>query len=72
MLLGKKYTRIKRKMNAATIEVSFTRRDGTTIKLPRKLNMLAVLSMREKVNQKAAERETEKFVERLKEINHQQ
>lgn len=67
MLLGKKYTRIKRKMNAATIEVSVTRRDGTTIKLPRKLNMLAVLSMREKVNQKAAERETEKFVERLKE-----
>lgn len=67
MLLGKKYTRIKRELNAATIEVSFTRRDGTTIKLPRKLNMLAVLSMREKVNQKAAERETNKFVERLKE-----
>lgn len=66
MLLGKKYTRIKRKINAATIEVSVTQRDGTTIKLPRKLNMLAVLSMRERINQKAAERETDKFVERLK------
>lgn len=68
MLLGKKYTRIKRKMNAATIEVRFTRSDGTEIKLPRKLNMLAVLSLSQRVSNKAAvERETNKFVKRLKE-----
>lgn len=67
MLLGKKYTRIKRKMNAATIEVRFTRSDGTEIKLPRKLNMLAVLSLSQRVSKAAVERETDKFVKRLKE-----
>ena len=65
MLLGKKYTRIKRAFNAATFEVSFTRQDDSQIKLHRKLNMLAVLSMYGKVNQKAVERECVKLKKTL-------
>ena len=64
MLLGKKYTRIKRACNAATIKVSLTAQDGTTINLPRKLNMLAVLSVHGLVNKKAADREIDKFIKR--------
>jgi len=68
MLLGKKYTRIKRAYNATVFKVTFTRKeDGTAIELPRKLNMLAVLSLGERVNQKAVEREIRKFEKRLKE-----
>lgn len=67
MLLGKRYTRIKRKLNASVMKVTFERKDdGSTIELPRKLNMLAVLSMSEKVNNKAVEREIEKFKKQLK------
>ena len=67
MLLGNKYSRIKRKLNASVMKVTFERKDdGSTIELPRKLNMLAVLSLSEKVNDKAVEREIEKFKKRLK------
>lgn len=65
MLLGKKYTRIKRSFNAATFEVSFRKKDDSQIKLPRKLNMLAVVSMYSKVNQKAVNRECKKLIKSL-------
>ena len=61
MLLGKKYTRLKRSFNASYYEVTFAGKDGEEIKLPRKLNMLAVLSLYEKVNHKALVKECEKF-----------
>lgn len=66
MLLGKRYTRIKRKWNAATLKIEFTRSDGSTIKLPRKLNMIAVVSMFHKVKEKTAIKYTEKFNNSLK------
>ena len=66
MLLGKKYTRIKRALNAGQLYVSFRAEDGTEIRLPRKLNMLAVLSIHEKVSKKATEAETRKFKRKLK------
>lgn len=64
MILGKKYTRIKRAFNAATIEIGFAKSNGDKIKLPRKLNMLAVISLREKVSKKAVKEECEKFNKR--------
>jgi hypothetical protein len=67
MLLGKKYTRIKRKLNATEAQLYITTSSGITVRLPRKLNMLGILSLREKVNLKAVNRETDKFVKRLKE-----
>jgi hypothetical protein len=67
MLLGKKYTRIKRKLNAAEAQLSITTSSGIIVRLPRKLNMLGILSLREKVNLKAVNREIDKFVKRLKE-----
>lgn len=62
MLLGKKYTRLKRSFNASYFKVEFTdKQTGEKIILPRKLNMLAVVSMYAKVNRKAVTREAEKF-----------
>ena len=61
MLLGKKYTRIKRNFNASYFKVEFTKQTGEKIILPRKLNMLAVVSMYAKVNHKAVVKECEKF-----------
>ena len=66
MLLGKRYTRIKRKMNAKTLKVEFTRPDGSTIKLTRKLNMIAVVSLYYKVNKKTVQKVTYKFKSSLK------
>ena len=66
MLLGKRYTRIKRDWNAATIKVEFTKSDGSTIKTPRKLNMIAVVSMFHKVKIKTAIKYAEKFNNSLK------
>ena len=66
MLLGKRYTRIKRDWNAAIIKVEFTKSDGSTIKLPRKLNMIAVVSMFHKVKIKTAIKYAEKFNNSLK------
>lgn len=66
MLLGKRYTRIKRDWNAATLKVEFTKSDGSTIKLPRKLNMIAVVSMFHKVKRKTAIKYAEKFNNLLK------
>lgn len=69
MLLGKKYTRIKRNFNESYLKVGFTdKQTGEKIILPRKLNMLAVVSMYAKVNHKAVIREAEKF----KQIREQQ
>lgn len=61
MILGKKYTRIKRKINAATINYVLTKPDGTKIKFPRKLKMLTVLAFYGCSNKKAATREALKF-----------
>lgn len=61
MLLGKKYTRIKRKINAATINYVLTKSDGTEIKFPRKLKMLIVLALYGCVNSKAVTTESIKF-----------
>jgi len=66
MLLGKRYTRIKRKMNAKILKVEFSRSDGSTIKLSRKLNMIAVVSLYYKVNKKTAQKVAYKFKSSLK------
>ena len=69
MLLGKKYTRIKRSLNASSYEVTFAGKDGEEIKLPRKLNMLAVICIYSKVNKKAVVKECEKF-NKLRELQN--
>ena len=61
MLLGKKLTRIKRSFNASKFEIQFSKSNGEEIKLPRKLNMLAIVSMYGKVNKKAVVKEAKKF-----------
>lgn len=66
MLLGKKYTRLKRRLNAAELYVTFVTQDDKSIRLPRKLNMLAVLSIHEKVSPSAVSREIDKFKRKLK------
>ena len=53
-------------MNAKTLKVEFTRSDGSTIKMPRKLNMIAVVSMFHKVKIKTAIKYAEKFNNSLK------
>lgn len=53
-------------MNAKTLKVEFIRSDGSTIKLPRKLNMIAVVSMSHKVKMKTAIKYAEKFNNSLK------
>lgn len=57
MKLGKRFSRLKRICNAATINMTFTKKDGTELKPHRKLNMLLVLSFYMKVNQKAVKKE---------------
>lgn len=64
MKLGKRFYHIKRKWNAATIQFSFTKKDGTELKPHRKLNQLLYLSMFEKVSKKAVKKEMEKFHKR--------
>ena len=66
MLLGKRYTRIKRKLNAKTLYLEFTRTDGVPIKLSRKLNMIAIVSMSGKVKKRTGVKYAEKFIETLK------
>ena len=66
MLLGKKYTRLKRRLNAGELYVTFVTQDDKCIRLPRKLNMLAVLSIHEKVSPAAVKREIDKFERKLK------
>ena len=69
MLLGKRYARMKSDMNSSVLKVTFERKDdGTTIELPRKLNMFAVLCFRGKINKKAVDREIKKFEKRRKGI----
>lgn len=53
-------------MNAKTLKVEFTRPDGSTIKLTRKLNMIAVVSLYYKVNKKTVQKVTYKFKSSLK------
>ncbi len=68
MILGKRFSRIKRSVNAADINVSFTRKDGTEMpKFHRKLNMMMVLlfSRQCKVNKKAIKREFKKYEAKL-------
>jgi hypothetical protein len=68
MILGKRFSRIKRSVNAADINVSFTRKDGTEMpKFHRKLNMMLVLlfGRQSKVNKKALMRELEKYQSKL-------
>lgn len=68
MILGKRFSRIKSSVNAADINVSFTRKDGTEMpKFHRKLNMMMVLlfSRQCKVNKKAIKRELDKYQSRL-------
>ena len=65
MILGKKFSRLKRSLNAGSIDVTFTRReDGTVLKPHRKLNMLLVLSLSGKANRKATRIEVEKLFRR--------
>ena len=66
MLLGKKFTRIKRSLNAGEYYVQFVTDQGKRIRLPRKLNMLVILSFHEKVSHAAVLRETDKFQRKLK------
>ena len=68
MLLGKQYTRIRRRLNAR-IDVTFEDDEGKRIELPRKMRMLIAVSFRHsggKVNKKALERERRKWDERRK------
>lgn len=66
MILGKRFSRLKRRYNAGTISVTFTRKDGTVMKPHRKLNMLLVFSTIGQVNKKAALKEIEKFNNKYK------
>lgn len=61
MILGKRYSRLKRDVNAGSISVKLIGEDGREIKPHRKLNMLLVLSIQGKVNHKAVSREMKKF-----------
>ena len=64
MLLGRRYTRLKRNSGAAGIRVEFRDKQGVKLKnLPRKLNMLFVLHILKdgKVNKKALLREFDKY-----------
>lgn len=61
MKLGKMFSRLKRRYNAGSINVTFTGKDGKVLRPHRKLNMLMVLSMYMRVNQNAVRIEFEKF-----------
>ena len=66
MKLGKRFARLKRCYNAATISMTFTRKDGSIMKPHRKLNMLLVFSTIGPVNKKATLKEIEKFNNKYK------
>lgn len=61
MKLGKRFARLKRCYNAATISMTFTKDDGTVVKPHRKLNMLLVLSIYMRVNKNAVKKEFQKM-----------
>ena len=64
MILGRRYARLKRNINAEEIRVEFRDKQGLKLKnLPRKLNMLFVLHILKdgKVNKKALLREFDKY-----------
>lgn len=65
MKLGKKFTRLKRIINAGSIDVTLTsREDGSVLKPHRKLAMLMVLSLHMRVNKKAVNKELNKMLGR--------
>lgn len=61
MKLGKRFTRLKRRYNAGSITMSFSKNDGTVLKPHRKLNMLLVLSFYGKVSKNAMKNEFDKM-----------
>lgn len=62
MKLGKRFSRLKRRCNAGSISMTFTRKsDGAELKPHRKLNMMLVLSFNGKVNKKAIDEEFQKM-----------
>lgn len=63
MKLGKIYSRLKREANAAEINITFSRSDGTILPAPhRKLKMLMLLNLVGKVNKAAYKRELNKYI----------
>ena len=67
MILGKAYTKIKRRINAADISITFRRKDDTPMPKPRrKYNMLMVLcAYGYRVNMKALEKENSMYLARI-------
>lgn len=68
MILGKAYTKIKRRINAADISITFRRKDDTPMPKPRrKYNMLMVLAVDGgyRVNRKALKKEKSKYFARI-------
>lgn len=67
MLLGKQYTRIRRRLNAR-IDVTFEDDEGNRITMPRKLKMLICVGFKAGAyrNKKAIAKEEQKFYERRK------
>lgn len=64
MILGRRYARLKRNINAEEIRVEFRDKQGVKLmNMPRKLNMLFVLHVLKdgKVNKKALLREFDKY-----------
>ena len=61
MKLGKRFTRLKRRYNAGSITMSFTKHGGEVLKPHRKLNMLLVLSFYGKISNKAMKNEFDKM-----------
>ena len=64
MLLGRRFARLKREANAASIRIEFQDKQGVMLKnVPRKLNLLFVLHLLKcgKVNKKALLREVDKY-----------
>lgn len=64
MILGRRYARLKRNINAGEIRVEFRDKQGVKLmNTPRKLNMLFVLHVLKdgKVNKKALLRELDKY-----------
>ena len=68
MILGKAYTKIKRRINAADISITFHRKDDTQMPKPhRKHKMLMVLAINGKyrVNRKSLKKEESKYLARI-------
>lgn len=66
MILGKKFTWLKRRINAGSIDITFTsREDSSVLKPHRKLNMLLILHLTHmRVNKKAVNKELNKMLGR--------